>query len=184
MSRFEQIKDPSHSPQLAALYRKIVNAGFGKEFPLNWFTAQSGRPDILEATWSLVKGLLLQGELAPTLKHMIIVRVSTNNNCRYCRVIHTKALEALGVPAEVVDTVTTDVSPAKLPPVQRAVVEFAAKAAADPKAISNEDFRILWQYGLSNREIMEVAMIAAFANFLNTWAEVSGILTDQEEASI
>ena len=125
----------------------------------------------------------MQGELAPTLKQMIIVRVSTNNDCRYCRVIHTDALEALGVPAEVVDTLTTDVNPTKLPPVQRAVVEFAAKAAANPQSVSDQDFKTLWGYGLSSGEIIEVAMIAAFANFLNAWAEVSGILADDEEAS-
>jgi len=38
-------------------------------------------------------------------------------------------------------------------------------------------------YGLSNGKTIEVAMIAAFANFLNAWAEVSGISTDREEAS-
>ena len=114
---------------------------------------------------------------------MIIVRVSTTNNCGYCRVIHTDALEALGVPAEVIDTLTTDVNPAKLPPVQRAVVEFAAKTGANPKSITDEDFKSLRGYGLSNGEIIEVAMIAAFANFLNAWAEVSGIFTDREEAS-
>ena len=36
--------------------------------------------------------------------------------------------------------------------------------------------------GLSNGEIREVAMTAAFANFLNT-SEVSGILRDREEVS-
>ena len=183
MPRFEQIRDPSDNPRLKALYKQIVDAGFGKEFPLHWFTAQAGRPDILEVTWALVRGLLLEGELAPTIKQMIIVRVSTTNNCRYCRVIHTDALEALGVPAEVIDTLTTDVNPAKLPPVQRAVVEFAAKTGANPKSITDEDFKSLRGYGLSNGEIIEVAMIAAFANFLNAWAEVSGILTDREEAS-
>lgn len=183
MSRFEQIRDPSHDPQLGALYREIVNAGFGKDVPLNWFTAQSRRPDILEATWALVKGLLLQGELPATLKQMIMVRVSTSNDCHYCRVIHTNALETMGVPAEVIDSVTTDVSPSKLPPVQRAIVEFAAKAAADPRSIFDEDFEILRQYDLSNGEIMEVAMMAAFANFIDTWADVSGILVDNKEES-
>src|SRR5262249_11089170 len=107
-----------------------------------------------------MRGLLLEGELPPTLKQMIIVRVSTTNNCRHCRVIHTHALEALGVPAEVIDTLMTDVNPAKLAPVQRVVVEFAAKTAANPKSISDEDFKSLREYGLSNGEIIEVTMIA------------------------
>ncbi|MEW5977831.1 MAG: peroxidase-related enzyme [Acidobacteriota bacterium] len=183
MSRFAQITDTSASPQLGALYREIVNAGLGREVPINWFTAQSARPDILEKTWTLMKGLLLQGKLPPTLKQMIILRVSTHNNCRYCRVIHRRALEAMGVPAEVIDRVTTDVDMAQLPPVQRAIVEFAAKTAADPKSISNEDFEKMTGYGLNQAELIEVAMTAAFANFVNTWADASGILIDQDEGS-
>jgi len=160
-----------------------MRAGFGKDSPINWFTAQSARPDILEASWALVKGLLLQGELPPTLKQMIILRVSTDNDCRYCRIMHTSALEAMGVPAEVIDKVTTDVTAAQLPPGQRAIVEFAAKTAADPKSVSDEDFSRLGQYGLTRGEILEAAMTAAFANFINTWADVSGILIDQDEGS-
>jgi uncharacterized peroxidase-related enzyme len=183
MARFPQARDPSSHPQLTSLYKEIVNAGFGKDFPINWFTSQSARPDLLETTWALMKGLLLHGELPPTLKHMIILRVSAHNDCRYCRVIHTSALEAMGVPVEVIDRVTTDVSSAQLPPVQRAIVEFAAKAAAAPKSISDEDFERLGQCGLTRGEMMEVAMTAAFANFVNTWADASGILIDHEDES-
>ena len=135
MSRFEQIEDPSGEPKLEALRREIPEHGFRTQTPIAWFTAQSRRPDILETTWGLVKGLLLQRELPPTLKQMIIPRVSTPNDCRYCRMIHTNALEAVGVPAEVIDSVTRDVSPAKLPPTQRAIAEFASKVANDPKSI-------------------------------------------------
>jgi len=88
------------------------------------------------------------------------------------------------VPAKVIDTLTMDVNPAKLPPVQGGVVEFAAKTAANPKSICDKDFKSLRGYGLSNGEIIEVAMIAALTNFLNARAEVSGILTDREEAPV
>ena len=103
--------------------------------PIAWFTAQSRRPDILETTWGLVKGLLLQGELPPALKQMIIPPVSTHNDCRYCRMIHTNALEAMGVPRGSDRQRYQDVSPAKLPPTQRAIAEFTSKAAKDPKSI-------------------------------------------------
>ncbi len=66
---------------------------------------------------------------------MIIPRVSTHNDCHYCRMIHTNSLEATGVPAEVIDSVTADVGPAKLPPTQRAIAEFALKFARDPESI-------------------------------------------------
>ena len=176
MSRFEPISDPSTNPRVEEVYRAIVDAGMGSTAPIRWFQVQSGRPDILEATWKLVRGLLLEGELPGTLKHMILVRIASDHGCRYCRVPHSDALKAMGVPAEVIDSATTDVSPAKLPPVQRAVVEFAVKAAADPQSVSDEDFRTPRSNGLSQGEIIEATMIAALANFLDSWPEVSGIL--------
>ena len=36
---------------------------------------------------------------------------------------------------------------------------------------------------MNNGEIKEAAMIAAFANFINTWAGVSGVLIDRKEES-
>ena len=68
------IRDPSRDPHVSGIYREIVEAGLGAEMPISWFRVQSGRPDILEATWKLVKGLLLQGELPGTLKHMLMLQ--------------------------------------------------------------------------------------------------------------
>ncbi len=183
MPRFKPIPDPSANPRVEELYRAIVDAGMGSETPISWFQVQSGRPDILEATWKLVRGLLLAGELPGTLKHMILVRIAADHGCRYCRVLHSNVLAAMGVPAEVIDSATTDVSPTKLPPVQRAIIEFAVKAVAAPKSVSDDDFRTLRSNGLSQGEIIEATMIAALANSLDTWAEVSGILPPGERES-
>ena len=89
----------------------------------------------------------------------------------------------MGAPAEAGDSPTTDVSPAKLPPVQRVVVEFAVKAAADPKSVSDDDFHAPRWNGPDQGEIIEAIMIGALADFLDAWAEVSGILPAGEQES-
>jgi hypothetical protein len=61
----------------------------------------------------------------------------------------TDALEAQGVPAEVIDTLTVDANPTNLPPVGRVVVELAGKSGANPRSISDEGFKSLRGYGLS-----------------------------------
>lgn len=183
MARFEPIPDASRDPRVEELYRAIVDAGLGSETPISWFQVQSARRDILEATWKLIRGLLLEGEIPPTLKHMIMVRIASDHGCRYCRVLHSDARGAMGAPAEAGDSATTDVSPAKLPPVQRSVVEFAVKAARDPKSVSDDDFHTPRRNGLSQGEIIEATMIGDLADFLDTWAEVSGILPAGEQES-
>jgi hypothetical protein len=50
MSRFHQVRDPADNPRLGSLYKEIVDHGLGANTPINWFTAQSARPDILATT--------------------------------------------------------------------------------------------------------------------------------------
>ncbi len=182
MSRFAQIKDATTHPELIDLYKDVTDNGFGRETPVNWFTSQAERPDLLACTWSMVKTLLLQGQLPPTIKQMILVAISTQNDCQYCKVAHTRALGALGVSREVIDDVTTNLDLAKVPPQQRAVLQFALKAAQVPKGMTDADFAQLHDFGFNDGEIMEIAMLASFANFINTWADISGIEIDEESA--
>jgi len=179
--RFTRIERPENNPELTGLYSEIVESGLGDSVPLNWYTSQAERPDILAATWRLTQGVLLQGQLPPTIKQMILVKVSTYNQCRYCSSLHTNALEAMGVPKEVIDSVTSDLDLAQVPPPQRAILEFAMKVAREPKLVNDEDFERLQELGLSESETMEVVMMGAFANFINTWADVSGIPIEGEE---
>jgi uncharacterized peroxidase-related enzyme len=181
MSRFNQIRDVSANPQLGALYEEILGYGLGADSPTNWFTAQSERPDILKVTWGLFKGILLKGVLPPTVKEMIAMTIAMQNNCRYCRVAHTKALEAMGVAEDVIQSCARDPDLAQVPPAQRAILKFGLKTAQNPQSITDEDFRALRDHGFTDGEIMEVVMVAACANFLDTWAEVSGIPLDWEE---
>ena len=182
MNRFQTIRRPD-DPDLEPIYEEIVDHGFGEERPVNWFVSQSMRRDILATTWALGKGLILQGVLPATVKQLIVVAVYTSNNCRYCRVTHSKALEALGVPHGVVEGITSNLDLTKLVPQQRAIVEFALRTSSSPKSITDEEFGVLHDFGLNDGEIMEAAMIAAVTNFINTWSEVSGIEVDGEEMS-
>lgn len=178
--RFRRIERADNNPELARLYGEITESGLGDKVPINWFTAQAERPDLLAVTWGLTKGVLLQGQLPPTVKQMILVKISTDNQCRYCAALHTSALEAMGVPKEVIDSVTTDLSLAQVPPPQRAILELAVKVAQDPKSVTDQDFQNLRELGFSEGETMEVAMMGAFGNFVNCWADVSGIPIEGE----
>jgi len=183
MSRFHQVRDPADNPRLGSLYKEIVDHGLGANTPINWFTAQSTRPDILATTWGMAKGILLQGVLPPTVKQMISMTIAMQNNCRYCTVAHSNALESMGVPTEVIQSCAGDPDLAHVPPPQRAILKFGLKTARSPRSVTDADLQALRDHGLSDGEIMEVVMVAACSNFLNTWAEVSGILVDGEEHS-
>ena len=180
MSIFTSIKY-TNDPKLKPLYDEIVNKGFSTgEYPLNFFTSQSQRPDILDATWNLIKSLLLSGSLPRSVKEMIMVTISKQNDCRYCEVTHSGALAALGVPQEQIESCAIDPELKQISSPHKEILLFTLKAAADPRSVNDQDFSTLRDLGLSDQEIMEMIMMAALSNFVNTWADACKINLDQE----
>jgi len=179
VARFDLVQDASGRPELDGLYREITASGFGAAgVPINWFTAQGERPDIVATTWALVKGILIEGQLPPTLKQLIALTVSAQNSCRYCEATHSGALEAMGVSREVIERSVSDPGMPDLPAPHRAVLQFALKAARSPNLITDEDHQALRDAGFSRGEIMEVIMMAAFTQFINIWADAGGLPLD------
>ena len=183
MSRFKQIKHPDE-PELKTLYDEAMEAGFvGSEegVPINIITSLSERPDILAVVLALINRIVLQGLLPPTVKQMIAMTIAMQNDCRYCTRLHTSALETMGVPQEVIQSCASDPELTGVPPPQRAILTLALKTSRDPQSVTDDDFQILRDNGLNDAEIMEVMIMAAAENFLNTWARVSRIPIDGEE---
>lgn len=179
MSRFQLVRDPSGNPEVERLYQEMVASGFGAAgVPLHWFTSQATRPDILAGTWALVRSVLVQGQLPPTLKELIAMTISVQNSCRYCAVTHSGVLEALGVDRSVVERAAQDPTLADFPPAYRAAVTFALKAARAPNAMTDEDYDALRAAGYGDGEILEIVMMAAFTRFINTWADAIGLSPD------
>lgn len=183
MSRFPLLyqKDAKEANAgVEAIYKEILDAGFGDAEPINWFSSQGGRPDLLRATWELTRGVLVNGRLPGTIKQMIAMAASSQNNCRYCAVTHTRVLEKLGVPDEVVRSCVEDPNLSAVPEPHRTILKFALKTNRDANSLTDADYDSLKEKGLSKEEIMEVVMMAAFTKFINTWADASGIAVDGE----
>jgi len=179
---FPLVSNPEDK-ELQDLYQEIIDFGFGNEFPINWFTSQTSRPDILKSTWNLTKNVLIQGLLPASVKQMIAMSISKQNSCRYCEVTHTGALSAMGVPKEQIISCASDPDLLEIPSPHREIIQFAVKAAGDPNSIVPADYDKLKEIGFTKEEILEAGMMAAFTNFINTWADLSGIPLDQEPTS-
>lgn len=177
MSRFAEIRKPDGGSQLAALYDELIAAGLAGDeegVPSNLVLSMSQRPDLLGATWAMMQSVM-GGVVPATVKQMTLMAIALQNDCEYCSVVHTRALEGMGVPAEVIQSCASDPELGQVPPPQRAIIRFGLKAARDPKSITDEDFQQLRDQGMGDEEIMEITMLAAVGNLLDTWADVSGI---------
>ena len=183
MARFEPDKRPE-DPAVREIYKEIVAGGLqGPEegVPLHAFTILSKAPHLLQGLWEITKGVVISGSLPPTVKQMIAMTIAMQSNCRYCEIGHTRALEAMGVPTEIIKSCASDPELADIPPSQRAIVKFALKTAQAPKSITDEDLASLRRHGLNDGEIMEVIMMVAWSQMLNTWTDATAVPVDGEE---
>ena len=175
MSRFSQLADPSGNETLSALYQDMLANGFGDEQPINWLSSQSSRPDILAGTWEFSKGMLLQGELPMLVKQMVATTISARNNCDYCRILHGNTLRMLGVSDDLISSCVTDPSLQVVQQPHKAILEFEVKVARTPDEIDAGDIEELKSQGITHSEMLEVIALAAFCNFINTWADLSRV---------
>jgi len=184
MSRFQKIMEWSHlddeeeRADLEDQYEDMLACGFGASEPINWFTSQGIRPDLMKLNWALSKGILVEGQLPPTLTQMIVLTISRHNSCRYCSVTHSRALESMGVPEQVIEACVADSEFSDLESPQCEVLRFAVKAARDPNSITDEDTQTLRDAGLQEGEILEIFMLIGFTKYINTWADLSGVAVD------
>ena len=179
VARIPAVEVPKVGSELATMYEAIVAAGFGNEAgPINWFKCLAGRPDLLRATWAIVEAVIVEGLLPPTLKQMVILVISRQNNCRYCSVTHLRALEALGVPADTINSCVSDPEFSDVPEPHRTVLRFALNAASAPQLISDSDVDALRACGFDDDELSELFLIIAIAGLANTWADLAGIPLD------
>lgn len=178
MSRFRLIQEPGDNADLAHLYQEIIEAGFGGDAPINFFTSQGLRPDLLEAVWKLTKTIFVGGTLPAGLKQMAGMMISVRNHCKYCTVTHTGALESMGIAKNVIESCMSDPNLSEVPSQYREMLHFALKVAENPAGLTDEAFDKLRGNGLSDKEILELVMLAAFMNFINTWAEAVNIEID------
>ena len=179
MGRFAQLTNAGDDAVLDGLYREIVQSGFGDDRPYNWFASQSSRPDILNGTWSLTRNLMLEGELPAIVKQMIVVTVSVQNSCNYCKCVHGHVLGRLGVSEEIIESCIGDPDLKAVQQPHRAILKFARKIAASPAEVGQSDLEPLISQGVSEPEIMEIIALAAYCNFINAWADLSQISVDR-----
>jgi AhpD family alkylhydroperoxidase len=106
---------------VAEVYRQLREDFIG---PAPTFQALSVEPDLLAATWAVIREALLAGDADRVEREVVAASVSRANRCRFCVDAHVTMLHALGRHelAEVIATGGTPASPRH--------AELAAWAAA------------------------------------------------------
>ncbi len=162
---------------LALLDKACVNVGF---LP-NVFSVYTIRPDHM-LRWIKLFNAMMRGEagLTPAEREMIGVVVSAENRCLYCLVSHGAELRQLLGDPILAEQISYDYRRASLDARTRAMLDYAVKLTRTPVECCEADIERLRAHGFTDRDIFDIAEIAAMFNFTNRLASATGMQPNHE----
>ncbi|PWW00574.1 putative peroxidase-related enzyme [Hoeflea marina] len=135
----------------------------------------------LEAFAALYNDLMLgQSNLSKLEREMIAVAVSACNRCYYCLTAHGAAVRQLSGNPELGEQMVMNYRVADLDPRQRAMLDFAVLVTEAPEQIGEDDRQGLRDEGFSDRDIWDIASVAAFFNMTNRLASATDMQPNPE----
>ena len=160
-----KLKPVKLSPAMAA-YFKLCDEKLG--FVPNVLKAFSFDMAKLEA-FVAYRNDLMQGEsgLTKLEREMIATAASAQNRCYYCITAHGASVRYLSGDPVLGEQVAMNYRAARLNKRQRAMLDFTVKLTVEPWTIEEEDRERLRRAGFSDRDIWDIAAVAAFYNMTN-----------------
>ncbi|MCA0423303.1 MAG: peroxidase-related enzyme [Proteobacteria bacterium] len=140
-------------------------------FVPNVLTAYAHDMAKLDAFAGMYNDLMLAPSgLSKLEREMIAVAVSAENRCFYCLTAHGAAVRQLSGNPVLGEMLVMNYRAADLPLRQRRMLDFAVKVTLHPAEIEEVDRQLLREAGLSEKDIWDVAAVAAFFNMSNRMA--------------
>lgn len=113
-------------------------------------------------------------------REMIAVAVSAINHCHYCLTAHGAAVRYRSKDPVMGELIVQNYRAAALPERQRVMLNFAVKLTEEPAKIVEADRQILRDAGFSDRDIWDIAAVAAFYNMTNRLASAVEMKPNRE----
>src|SRR5579884_1636824 len=117
--------------------------------------------------------MLAQSGLSKLEREMIAVAVSAQNRCYYCLVAHGAAVRELSGDPLLGELMVMNYRAARLSKRERAMLDFAVKLTAEPWLVEEDDRARLRSAGFTDRDIWDIAAVAAFFNMTNRVASAT-----------
>jgi uncharacterized peroxidase-related enzyme len=128
----------------------------------------------LEAFAAFYNDLMLAPSgLSKLEREMIAVAVSAQNRCYYCLTAHGAAVRTYSGDPALGELMVMNYRAAKLTKKQRAMLDFSVKLTSEPWAIEDEDRDALRRVKFTDRDIFDIAAVAAFFNMSNRVASAT-----------
>lgn len=137
--------------------------------------------DKLNAFTALYNDLMLgESNLSKLEREMIAVVVSSINKCFYCLTAHGAAVRQLSGDPKLGEMLVMNWRVADLDTKQRAMLLFAEKVTKESHTIEEVDRQALRDVGFTDRDIWDIANVAAFFNMSNRVASATDMRPNDE----
>jgi uncharacterized peroxidase-related enzyme len=125
---------------------------------------------------------LMQGDsgLSKLEREMIATAASAHNRCYYCITAHGASVRYLSGDPVLGEQIAMNYRAARLSKRQRAMLDFTVKLTAEPWTIEEPDRERLRRVGFSDRDIWDIAAVAAFYNMTNRLASATDMRPNSE----
>ena len=135
----------------------------------------------LDAFTALYNDLMLADSgLSKLEREMIAVSVSSINKCFYCLTAHGAAVRQLSGDPTLGEMMVMNWRAADLDARQTAMLTFAEKLTVDSARIVESDRQALRDAGFNDRDIWDIASVAAFFNMTNRVASATDMRPNPE----
>ncbi|PCH45550.1 MAG: alkylhydroperoxidase [Hyphomicrobiales bacterium] len=135
----------------------------------------------LRAFTDMYNDLMLgDSNLSKLEREMIAVVVSSVNKCFYCLTAHGSAVRQLSDNPILGEQMVMNYRAAQLEPKQKAMLEFTEQLTESPESIEEEDRQALRDVGWSDKDIWDIASVAAFFNMTNRVAAATDMHPNDE----
>jgi uncharacterized peroxidase-related enzyme len=176
-----KLKPAKLSPAMAALF-KSAEEKVG--FVPNVFKAFAFDMTKLEAFVAYRNDLMLgESGLSRLEREMIAAAVSAHNRCYYCITSHGAAVRTLSDDPALGEMIVMNYRAAPLDKRHRAMLDFAVKLTAEPWLVEEADRERLRKAGFSDRDIWDIAAVAAFYNMTNRLASTTDMRPNSQYLS-
>jgi uncharacterized peroxidase-related enzyme len=172
-------------PDIAALPEdiraRILTVQEKSGFVPNVFLMLAHRPTEFRAFMAYHDTLMDKAEgLSKAEREMIVVAVSSRNQCQYCVVAHGAILRIRARNALIADQIAANWRKADITPKQKAMLEFALKVTDRANEVNDADHEALRAAGFDDEAIWDIAAIAAFFGMSNRLANVTNLRPNDE----
>ena len=147
----------------------------------NVFLALAHREEECRAFFAFHDALMQRdSNLTKAEKEMIVVTVSSGNECQYCVVAHGAILRIVAKNSLIADQVAINYHKADITPRQTAMLDFAVKVSKDSGKICDADFELLRGHGFDDEDIWDIGGITAFFCLSNRMANLTSMRPNDE----